>query len=250
MGRKGYSHWRDLVFPDGTISTDYKVRLLPHFPHITVKSKTRVITRRDGVKQPQKGKTLKVQYYKNKRRENSPQYIRFSLYKNFKKIHLFVHKIIRHTFPNKLKNSRNLENYPNIDHVDQNPLNNLISNLRCVTHSQNQQNKFPRKGKKLIGVHFHKWVAKNKKTKNVWAAYATFDQKRLQKHKMFSTQVEAAEQHDLWTIEYYRDKKFKPLLNYPEKMPKYEKILKGMKKIKRLKIRPLIYDFNTFTLIS
>ena len=250
MGKKGHSNWKDLVFPDGTVSTDYKVRLIPDYPHITVKSKKRVIIRTDGIKQPQKEKDLKPQFYKNKRRENSPTYIRFSLYKKFKKVHLFVHKIIRHTFPNKLKNSKNLKKYPNIDHIDQNPLNNKINNLRCVTHSENQQNISPKKGKKLIGVHFHAWVAKNKKTKNVWAAFATFDQKKIQKHKMFPTQVEAAEQHDLWTLEYYRSKNFKPLLNYPEKMPKYRRILQGMKKIKRLKRRPLVYDFNTFTLIS
>ena len=112
----------------------------------------------------------------------------------------------------------------------QNPLNNSIDNLRAVNNSQNQQNKFPKKGK-LIGVHFHKWVARNKKTKNVWEAFATINKRKINKHKMFSTQVEAAEQHDLWTLEYYSSKKYKPLLNYPEKMVKYKTILRNMKKI-------------------
>jgi len=246
MSRKGYSHWRDLVFPDGTISTSYEVRLTPSFPHMQVKSKARVVIRRDGVRQPQKELLLKPQYWKSKA---GSSYMRFTFRDDFRSKHLFVHKIIRHTFPNKIKNSKNLKNYPNVDHIDQNPLNNSIDNLRVVNNSQNQQNKSPKRGK-LIGVHFHKWVATNKSTKNVWAAHATFNQKKTRKHKMFPTQVEAAEQHDLWTIEYYRGKKFKPLLNYPQKMPKYEKILKGMKKIKRLKRRPLVYDFNTFSLIS
>ena len=39
MGLKGYSNWKDLVFPDGTVSTDYKVRLTPDYPYIIVKSK-------------------------------------------------------------------------------------------------------------------------------------------------------------------------------------------------------------------
>ena len=34
MGLKGYSNWKDLVFPDGTVSTDYKVRLTPDYPYI------------------------------------------------------------------------------------------------------------------------------------------------------------------------------------------------------------------------
>lgn len=246
MNRKGYSHWRYLVFPDGTVSADYEVRLTPSFPHIQVKSKARVVIRRDGVRQPQKEKLLKPQYWKSKSRTS---YMRFTLRRDFRSKHLFAHKVIRHTFPNKIKNSRNLRAYPNVDHIDQNPLNNSIGNLRVVSHSQNQQNKFPRKGK-LIGVHFHKWVAKHKKTANVWEAFATFDQRKIKKHKMFPTQVEAAEQHDIWTIEYYQEKKYKPLLNYPEKMPKYQKILKGMKKTRRLKRRPLIYDFSTFTLIT
>ncbi len=250
MGLKGYSNWKDLVFPDGTVSTDYKVRLTPDYPYIIVKSKKRVIIRGDGVKQPRKEKDLKPQFYKNKKRKNPPTYIRFSVYKKFKKVNLFVHKIIRHTFPNKLRNSKNLKKYPNVDHIDQNPLNNKISNLRCVTNSENQQNISPKKGKNLIGVLFHKWVAKNKKTKNVWAAFATFDQKKIQKHKMFPTQVEAGEQHDLWTVDYYKDKKYKPLLNYPEKMQKYEKILKGIKKVRKLKKRPLVYEFNRFSLVK
>ena len=67
---------------------------------------------------------------------------------------------------------------------------------------------------------------------------------------MFPTQVEAAEQHDLWTVDYYKDKKYKPLLNYPEKMPKYLKILKSMKKSRKITKRPLVYDLNTFSLVS
>ena len=248
MDIKGHSRWKDLIWTDGTVQSGYEVRIIPNFPHLEVKSKKRVVIRRDGVKKPQEERILKPQYWLT--RSKKSLYVRYDFRVNWRGTSQFIHKIIRNTFPNKLKNAKNLKDFPNIDHIDQNPLNNSLDNLRCVNHSQNQQNKFPKKGK-LTGAHFHKWVAANRKTKNVWEAYATFDQRKIQKHKMFSTQVEAAEQHDLWTVDYYSTKKFKPRLNYPEKMPKYKRILNGMKKIKRLKRKkPFTYELNTFSLIS
>jgi len=79
-------------------------------------------------------------FSKNKNRflvlsNNTYGYLYVKLYKNGKKTHSFIHRLIAiHYIPNP-------NNYPVIDHKDRNRQNNNIDNLRWCNHSQNMQNK-------------------------------------------------------------------------------------------------------------
>lgn len=61
-----------------------------------------------------------------------------------------------------------------VDHIDRNPLNNLESNLRCCTYSQNMMNrtKFKHSSSSLKGVHWDinkkKWRARIRKNKKLY----------------------------------------------------------------------------------
>lgn len=61
---------------------------------------------------------------------------------------LTVHRLVAEAFIS------NLDNKPQIDHIDGNPLNNNVDNLRWVTASENQRNPISseRKRKSLLGV--------------------------------------------------------------------------------------------------
>lgn len=62
---------------------------------------------------------------------NSNGYLRVSLSKNNNWIYFFVHRLVASVF---LKNNNNL---PCVNHKDENPLNNHVSNLEWVTHKEN-----------------------------------------------------------------------------------------------------------------
>ena len=72
-----------------------------------------------------------------------------------------------------------------IDHIDGNPLNNSIANLREVTHSQNQWNHKLRSDNKT-GIKGVTWS----KTKNKWKVQISFNSKN--KHIAYSKDLELA----------------------------------------------------------
>jgi len=69
-----------------------------------------------------------------------------------------------------------------IDHINENKLDNNIENLRVTNHSENMQNRTNYKGKPVKGVSFDK-------KQNTWRAYWSVDKKR--KRKSFKTEIEA-----------------------------------------------------------
>lgn len=91
------------------------------------------------------------------------------LYKDSKGKMKYIHKLIAEAF------IPNPNNFPLIDHIDRNPLNNSIDNLRWATISQNGYNRQTKPhSSKYRGVYWNKetnkWVCKisiNNKTKYI-----------------------------------------------------------------------------------
>jgi hypothetical protein len=68
---------------------------------------------------------------------NNGKYIEYKLYKDGEKLkasHLLLHRLLGIQF------ILNPENKPTIDHIDQNKLNNDLSNLRWATHIEQHAN--------------------------------------------------------------------------------------------------------------
>lgn len=90
-----------------------------------VKSKKRIVTTKQNKKYPVKEKILKPQI------NNKTGYMQYALIKNKKKITKLAHILVAETFLNKTND--NLE----INHKDENKLNNRLDNLEYCTHKYN-----------------------------------------------------------------------------------------------------------------
>lgn len=100
--------------------SDYEVSNLGR-----VKSKKRIVTTKQNKKYPVKEKILKPQI------NNKTGYMQYALIKNKKKITKLAHILVAETFLNKTND--NLE----INHKDENKLNNRLDNLEYCTHKYN-----------------------------------------------------------------------------------------------------------------
>lgn len=90
-----------------------------------VKSKKRIVTTKQNKKYSVKEKILKPQI------NNKTGYMQYTLIKNKKKITKLAHILVAETFLNKTND--NLE----INHKDENKLNNRLDNLEYCTHKYN-----------------------------------------------------------------------------------------------------------------
>ena len=98
--------------------------------------------------------------------------------KNFK-----IHRLVAEQFIPKPHGNVKLE----VDHIDRNKTNNIVSNLRWVSHQQNAWNKIKTCGatsSKYVGVALHK-------SRNKWEAYIGHDSRRLYLG-IFNTDKDAA----------------------------------------------------------
>lgn len=79
-------------------------------------------------------------------------YYSITLTKDDKRYHKPIHRLMAETF------ILNDKNYPMVDHIDKNPLNNSLNNLRWVTSSMNSRNrkKDSRNTSGTTGVYYHK----------------------------------------------------------------------------------------------
>ena len=119
-------------------------------------------------------------------------YYRVSLTKDEKSYLKFIHRLIAETF------IPNPDNNPFVDHIDRDPKNNSLSNLRWCTHQENQMNTSKTKqntSSRYKGVYWDKRAKK-------WKSQIRIDGKKVH-IRYFLDEVEAAQAYNEKAIEHF-----------------------------------------------
>ena len=183
------------------------------------KQRGSVVTKRGG-------SLIKIQKtFTNKNKKEIPttwyQFIRVKNSRNEKQKKYWLHTVIRHSYPSLIPNGYNTKDFPVIDHLDRNGLNNKLENLKASDQSMNGQNKLGRGISKYKGVSF----CKNRPNKP-WKTQVVF--KDFRKRKTFVTEIEAAIHYDIETLKIFQlHNAGTPLLNFPEKLEEYLDTIKN-----------------------
>ena len=116
-------------------------------------------------------------------------YFSIDLYANGQRRTFRLHRLVAEAF------ILNPNNYPQVDHIDKNRLNNNHNNLRWATNKMNSKNrsKSSRNTSGITGV----FLQSNSTT---WRAQITVDS--VQMSKTFKTQIEAINQRKAWELQY------------------------------------------------
>ena len=105
---------------------------------------------------------------------------------------LFLHRLIMENVPHRPEQTE-------IDHIDGNPLNNRLDNLRYVTPSVNSQNRRDAEGMPLRGIQ------RDPRCRiRPWRAMIAVDGK-IVGSEFFSTAREAEEQYLIWKRQYHTE---------------------------------------------
>ena len=114
-----------------------------------------------------------------------------------KRTMLFLHRLIMKDVPHR-------PDQIEIDHIDGNPLNNRLDNLRWVTRSANRQNMRDVEGKPTRGVSYDAYGVAVSHLTRPWKAQIKVDGE-LVENEHFYTAREAEDQYLIWKRQYHTE---------------------------------------------